>query len=514
MSSRARTIADLLSVGDRDSLAITDTRGDGLTYAALRNLVSRTHDVLAKLGLTEPDTVAFSLANGPETAALFLALASYCRVAPLNPNYTLRELAFSLDDLKARVLITSGMNSTAIQAAAVSGVVPILLETPESSTPGSFILNTNSCTAATECARPEASPNQIALLLHTSGTTARPKLVPLTQDNLCLSSTSVADVLQLAPADRCLSLMPLFHIHGLVAGLLASIAAGATVCCAAGFQATRFFSWLESSQATWYTAVPTMHQAILLRAKHNAGILSRHKLRLIRSSSSPLYPAVWEQLESVFGVPVLNAYGMTEAAHQIASVRLPGGNRFRGTVGPTSGPEIAILDSRGALLSAGETGEVALRGRQIMDGYLQPDDANEKAFVNGWFRTGDEGHLDDHGILTLTGRIKEMINCGGEKISPYEVEEALLNHPAVTEAVVFAAPHALLGEEVAAAVVLREGCRLDEKELQDTLGARLARRKIPKRMVFLDELPRGATGKLQRIGLAVRLGMAPTGFRG
>ncbi len=505
--SKPNTILNLLALAEPDGLAIADERGDGLSYQLLRDLVADTHRFLSWVGIGPCDTVAVSLRNGPETAALFLSLASYCRVAPLNPTYTSSEVAFALRDLGAVALVSTARDSGAVEAAQELGIGLIWLEPAGDSCPGTYELETE---FHRTCPAPEysgPSPDDIALLLHTSGTTARPKLVPLTHRNLCLSARSVASVLQLKPADRCLSIMPLFHIHGLVGGLLASVSAGSSICCPRGFQATSFFGWLESSQATWYTAVPTMHQAILLRARHNSGVLASHKLRLIRSSSSPLYPAVWEQLEFTFGVPVLNAYGMTEAAHQIACVPLPGGSQFRTTVGPAVGPQAAIMDEAGALLPAGQVGEVVLRGEQIMSGYLQPQEANHTAFSDGWFRTGDEGFLDSDGVLALTGRIKEMINSGGEKISPYEVEEALLLHPAAGQAVAFAIPHQLLGEEVAAAIVLRDGCSVGERELLQAAGQSLARHKVPRRLFFLDEIPQGATGKLQRIGLAARLGL-------
>jgi oxalate---CoA ligase len=503
----SNTISHLLNAQEPTRLAIADVHGRGLTYAGLSDQIRRTHEFLREAGVTAADTIATSLRNGPETASIFLALVTYCRVAPLNPGFTAAEVSFVLRDVNARAIIATADAKEANGAAEASGAAQIRIE-PEG-TPGAYKLAwvENPVTEALSGEPHLPGPDDVALLLHTSGTTARPKLVPLTQHNLFLSCTGVAQVLQLTPEDRCLSIMPLFHIHGLVAGLLASIAAGATVCCAPGFQATSFFSWLDSSRATWYTAVPTMHQTILARARHNAGILSNHQLRVIRSSSSPLYPTIWEQLEEVFGVPVLNAYGMTEAAHQISSVRLPGGSRFRNTVGATTGLEMGIMSGEGALLPTGETGEVVLRGGQITSGYLEPAGANETAFCGGWFRTGDEGVMDPEGLLTLTGRLKEMINSGGEKISPYEVEEALLMHPGISQAVAFSAPHDLLGEQVAAAVVVREGFSVQERDLLHTAGQRLARCKMPRQILFVPEIPRGATGKMQRIGLAARLGI-------
>jgi acyl-CoA synthetase (AMP-forming)/AMP-acid ligase II len=405
--------------------------------------------------------------------------------------------------LQASAIVTSGDVPEALQAAQECGVPRMLLEASAVPSPGDFALHSELPPHTPPSPAPAPGTDDIALLLHTSGTTARPKLVPLTQRNLTLSARGVAESLGLSPADTCLSIMPVFHVHGLVAGLLASLAAGATVCLAPGFKATSFFSWLDSSQATWYTAVPTMHQAILARASHNRDALDRHRLRFIRSCSSTLYAAVWEELRSVFGVPVLNAYGMTEAAHQISSVRLPGSSCT--TVGLSSGSEIRIMDAGGSLLPPGQVGEVVLRGEQVMSGYLRPEGANESAFSNGWFRTGDEGLQNSDGSLCLTGRLKEMINRGGEKISPCEIEETLLLHPAVDQAIAFSWPDTMLGETVAAAIVIRDGCTVGKRDLLSLAGERLARHKLPQRLFLVKEIPRGATGKPQRIGMAERI---------
>ena len=497
----------LITNPHRSGLAITDVNGNGLTYSELSAQVLRTHHFLRSAGIQPTDTIALSLRNGPETAALIVALLLYCRVAPLNPGYTVREIEFVLQDVNARAIVLREGEQGQASLARQPGALTIFLAHADQDEPGSYLLHAvNQPVTTASGAQPPPTPNSVALLLHTSGTTARPKLVPLTHRNLTLSACGVGSVLELSATDRCLSIMPLFHIHGLVAGLLASLMAGATVCCAPGFQATSFFGWLDSSRATWYTAVPTMHQTILSRARHNSETLARHRLRLIRSSSSPLYSAVWQQLEQVFNVPVLNAYGMTEAAHQITSIRLPGGSKSKATVGSATGLEVAIMDGGGRLLSAGEAGEVVLRGEQLTPGYSAPPGANESAFHNGWFRTGDEGMLDAQGLLTLTGRLKEMINSGGEKISPYEVEEALLMHPGISQAVAFAQPHDLLGEQVAAAVVVRDGFTVPERELLQLAGQRLAKAKMPRQLLFVAEIPPGATGKLQRIGLAARLG--------
>jgi acyl-CoA synthetase (AMP-forming)/AMP-acid ligase II len=332
--------------------------------------------------------------------------------------------------------------------------------------------------------------------------------VPLSLRNVCTSACNVRTTLSLTAVDRGLNVMPLFHIHGLIAGLLAPLSAGGEVFCTPGFDALHFFRWMEEAHPTWYTAVPTMHQTILARAGKHAAVIRANPLRFVRSSSSALPPQVIGELEATFNAPVIESYGMTEAAHQMASNLLPPGVRKPGTVGVAAGPEVAIMDADGALLPAGKAGEIVIRGLNVTAGYQNNPKANADAFSNGWFRTGDQGVLDPDGYLFITGRLKEIINRGGEKISPREVDDVLMDHPAVRQVVTFAVPHDKLGEDVAAAVVLREGANATEKELREFAGKRLAPFKVPRTVVFLDEIPKGATGKLQRIGLAQKLGLA------
>ncbi|MCB1983408.1 MAG: AMP-binding protein, partial [Rhodoferax sp.] len=303
------------------------------------------------------------------------------------------------------------------------------------------------------------------------------------------------------------NIMPLFHIHGLIAGVLAPLAAGSRVFCTPGFNALKFFGWMDEAAPTWVTAVPTMHQAILARAGKNRDVIARHPLRFMRSSSSSIPPQVIRELEEVFGAPLIEAYGMTEATHQMASNPLPPALRKPGTVGRAAGPEIAIMAEDGSLLPPGATGEIVIRGPNVTAGYESNPKANAEAFVAGWFRTGDQGVMDEDGYVSITGRLKEIINRGGEKISPREVDEVLMDHPAVAQVVCFGMPHAKLGEEVAAVVVLREGQAATERELQQFVAGRVADYKVPARILFMDEIPKGATGKLQRIGLAARLGL-------
>jgi acyl-CoA synthetase (AMP-forming)/AMP-acid ligase II len=299
--------------------------------------------------------------------------------------------------------------------------------------------------------------------------------------------------------------MPLFHIHGLIGATLSSLAAGASIVCTPGFDARSFFEWMETYRPTWYTAVPTMHQAILERADKNRGIIKRCPLRFIRSSSAALPPQIMAQLEGVFKVPVIESYGMTEASHQMASNPLPPGGRKPGSVGVAAGPEVSVFDETGHPLSQGETGEVVIRGPNVTQGYENNPEANKVAFTDGWFRTGDQGFFDTEGYLFLTGRIKEIINRGGEKVAPREVDEALMGHPAVVQAVTFPVPHTTLGEDVAAAIVLRKNTSATEKEMREFALTRLAHFKVPSQVVFVDEIPKGPTGKLQRLGLAEKL---------
>ena len=472
------------------------------TYAGLANHVHGVARSLRALGIGQGDRVALVVGNGPEAASAFLAISSAAVCAPLNPSYRSAELEFYLRDLRVKaVVVGSTLDTPARNVASTLGIDVLELTVDPSSPAGTFALDV--AAGAEEVSDP--GPDAEALVLHTSGTTARPKIVPLAHRHLMASARNVGATLGLQPTDRCLNVMPLFHIHGLVAALLASLGAGGSVACTPGFHQLRFFEWLKALAPTWTTAVPTMHQAVLERALRDGSLLAGHTLRFVRSSSAALPVPVLEGLEDVLGVPVVEAYGMTEAAHQMASNPLPPAARKAGSVGLSAGSEVAILDADGRRLAAGEVGEVAIRGENVFDGYESNPDANAQAFTDGWFRTGDEGCLANDGYLVLRGRLKEIINRAGEKVSPLEVDDVLLRHPAVAEAVTFGVPHDRLGEEVAAAVVLRNDADVGERELQDFVAQTVAPFKVPRRIVLVDEIPKGATGKMQRIGLAERL---------
>ncbi len=509
--SNQSTIHELLEVGRDDDVAIAGLGRSALTFAGLRKQMSQTVAALNDLGIGRNDRVAIVLPNGPEMASSFVCVACGATTAPLNPAYTQDEIDFYLSDLGAKaLLIQEGSKSPAIAAAQARGVRVLELCIDENEPVATFCLRpTDDETSSTSANEGLATADDAALVLHTSGTTSRPKIVPLTHANVCASARNIQQTLRLEASDVCLNVMPLFHIHGLMAAVLATLGMGAGVFAAPGFDALKFFSWLDQAKPTWYTAVPTMHQAILARAPRNRDIIDRARLRFIRSSSSSLPPQVLVELERTFGVPVVEAYAMTEAAHQMTCNQLPPGRRKPGTVGCAAGPEVAIMhESEPTLLGTGESGEVVIRGDNVTAGYENNPAANAECFVDGWFRTGDQGVMDEDGYLTITGRLKEIINRGGEKISPREVDDVLMDHAAVQQCVTFAMPHQSLGEEVAAAVVLRDGQTANEKDIRDFLGERLATFKVPRKIIFLDEIPKGATGKLQRIGLAEKLGLA------
>jgi len=492
--------------GDAPALGAPD-RG-WMTYDGLRDLAGRTADALRGFGIGATDRVAIVLPNGPDMASSFFTIAQAATTAPLNPNYREDEFAFYLDDLSAKALVVAdGYDGPALAAGQKLGLTILRLHAGEAA--GDFTLTADGNTTATEAGTP--TENDVALILHTSGTTSRPKIVPLLQSNVAASAQNIAASLALTPEDRCLNVMPLFHIHGLVAAVSATFAAGGSIFCTAGFNAMNFFAMMSEARPTWYTAVPTMHQAILSRAGRNAEVIKDVPLRFLRSSSASLPAQVMEALNQTFNAPVVEAYGMTEAAHQMCCNRLD--LQKPGSVGVAAGPEVAIGHETENMLIDG-TGEVCISGPNVTPGYESNPDANAKNFFEAdgkrWFRTGDQGAFDEDGFLHLTGRLKEIINRGGEKVSPLEVDGVLMDHPAIAQVVTFALPHPKLGEEVAAAVVLRDGHEADERAIRDFASERMADFKVPRKVVIMDEIPKGATGKMQRIGMAEKLGLVET----
>jgi acyl-CoA synthetase (AMP-forming)/AMP-acid ligase II len=491
MSADATTLAQLFSPEFATRPAVIIPGGPTLTHGQLREQVLRLADTLLHGGIEPQSTVSIVLPNGLEILTTFLATTCAGAVAaPLNPSYKVDEFKFYMEDAQSRAVIVSPGPHAAREAAAQLNL-PVWEARLDSA--GGVQL-------AGPSTNPQANANaprgdDVALFLHTSGTTSRPKGVPLTHANLMASIRNIVATYALTPDDANLIVMPLFHVHGLIGATLSALMSGGTVIVPPSFSATKFWPLAQQYRATWYSAVPTIHQILLSRA--DADHAPRGGLRFIRSCSSALAPTVFAQLEERFGAPVLEAYGMTEASHQMASNPLPAaGPRKPGSVGRGTGVDIVILDEKGNRLPAGQQGEVSIRGRNVMHGYRNNPDANAASFTNGYFRTGDQGVLDADGYLSLTGRLKELINRGGEKISPLEVDAVLLEHPAVAEAVSFAVPDPKYGEEVHGAVVLKGQAGADD--LVDFCRGRLADFKVPKRIHITDALPRTATGKIQR----------------
>lgn len=490
-------IREVLQQGRGDCNAVRVAGGPAITYGRLRSQVDSLASELLNLGLGHGDRIAIALPNGLEMIASFFAAAAVGTAAPLNLAYKREEFRFYLDDTKARSLIVPRDGGDEAKAAATDKMLMLITADID----GEGVVRLSAAGSAGPERTPSAPPpDDVALVLHTSGTTSRPKRVPLSHENLLVSARNVADTYRLAPEDVSFCVMPLFHVHGLVASTLAAFLTGGTVVIAPRFNALSFWPTVKEHRVTWYSAVPTIHQLLLTRSREGSRPAGAEHLRFIRSCSAALPPTMMAELEDRFRVPVLEAYGMTEAAHQMSSNPLPPGLRKPGSVGRGTAVDIAILDEQGRQMEPGASGEVAIKGANVFHGYEDNPEANSVSFTNGWFRTGDQGYFADDGYLVLAGRIKEMINYGGEKISPREIDEVLLAHPAVAEAVCFGMPDRVYGERVAAAVVLHG--QVGEADLIAHCRSLVADFKCPKAVFIVESIPRGATGKIQRRTLA------------
>jgi acyl-CoA synthetase (AMP-forming)/AMP-acid ligase II len=521
MSSLARdshappfaSVAQLLAAHaerDPDAPAILAPGRVPLTYGDLWRQVDDVVGTLRTLGVECHDRVALVLPQSAEMAVAFVALAAGAACVPLNPAYGLDECMAYLADLKASTLVIhSRLDAPARAAARARGLRIIDLSPLPQAAAGLFTLGGEPDRRA--ASHRFARPGDVALVLQTSGTTSRPKTILLTHNTICTWVHDIGIALELHRRDRCLNVMPLFHAHGLLVTTLASLMAGASVVHPEGFDAARTLAEMEQFHPTWYSASPTIHQALLAHADQHARDLACHPLRLIRSSSGSLPPRVLADLERVFHAPVIEAYGLSEAHIQITCNPLPPGRRKKGSVGPPAGLEIAVMDPAGNILPAGQSGEIV-----VPNTYLSLDDGNHStaqgtAVTPEWYRTGDLGYVDTQGYLFVTGRLKEVINRGGEKIAPREVDEVLAEHPAVEQAVTFAVPHARLGEDIAAAVVLRPDTRATVRELRRFVATRLVAFKVPSQLYLVQEIPKGPAGKVQRLRLAEQLGLTAPG---
>ena len=501
-----------------DAVAILAPDCSALSYGALHQQISYVGGALRAMGLGRHDRVAVVLPNGPEMAVAVLGVAASATCLPTNPAYGAKELDRYFADLQPRALITQ-VNSPARRVALSRGVQVVDLSTTGDMQAGLFTLTSDRGTLTSDHgsapSRDKVDPSDVALLMTTSGTTSRPKIVPLTHANICTAACGWGTPLALTETDRCLNVMPLFHGHGLIGTVLASLASGASVICTPRCDINSFFGWLTEFRPTWYSAVPTMHQAILAEARrHRERSAADHRLRFVRSGSAPLPPHVIAELEQTFATCVIEFCGITEtAASPVACNPLPPRLRKVGSIGLPVELDVAVMDEGGAFLPSGQTGQVVVRGASLMSGYDANSIATKAAFAGDWFKTGDLGFFDDDGYLFLAGRIKEIINRGGQKIAPSQVDEVLLEHPAVAEAVTFAVPHPTLGEDVAAAVVLRPAAKVTPKDIRQFAMGRLATFKVPRQVQIVAEIPKGPTGKVQRVGLAEKLGLAGAASR-
>ena len=446
------------------------------------------HLACARPGVARP-RIGIVLPNGAALSETLLAATVVGAALPFNPAYTRPEFESYFAETGIDLLVTEGdFASPAQQTARDLGISILKLDRLPAAPPAIDL--------------PLPDPDDTAMVLLTSGSTGRAKRVPLTHRNVCTSARDVSLSLRLTPADRCLSMWELYHVGGLVDLLLAPLHSGGTVIATPGFEAARFFDLLNRCRPTWYQAVPTALGELALMAQRDGIALHGSSLRFLRSVAAALSPALMAEIEALFGVPVLTTFGMTEASPLICSTGFAAEDRVPGSVGRSCGTEIGIFDDRWQRQGPDIEGEVAIRGPNVFHGYEADPAANAAAFRDGWFRTGDLGRLDGSGRLFLTGRIKELVNRGGEKVNLREVDDALLAQPAVFEAAAFPIPHRTLGEDVAAAVVLRPGAAASEVEIRAALSTRLATFKIPRRILFVSALPRNAVGKIDRRQLA------------
>lgn len=512
---RRTTIFQMLSLWAERSPsapAIVAEEREALSHGALFEQANAVREALNGCGIGRGDRVAIIGPGGPELAACVAAVAACAAAAPLNPDYTSGEFAYFLSDLGARAAIVPADAETPARAAAERLEIPVIFLHPDPGGPaGAFRLEASRDGTATEPGPAEAG--DAALLLYTSGTGSRGKIVPTTHAQLLARLGHSARLFALGPDDLCLNLMPLFHGHGLYNGLFAPLFAGGATICAPGFEAESFFRRLHRLGPTWYTGSYSFHHAVLSHAAAHGDAIERGRLRFIRSGSGRLDPAIARGLEAAFGVPVIETYSTTETG-LICGNPQPPAERKMGTVGPPAGGEVALMDDGGDIRRPGRagaggsfSGEIMVRGPHVFDGYENEPGINEVAFVDGWFRTGDLGSFDADGYLTIIGRFKETINRGGEKITPSEIDAVLMRHADVEAAVAFAIPHATLGEQVAAAIVPRPGTVVTEKELGRLVRSHLAAFKAPRKFVFVEAIPKGPTGKVQRNTLAAEFGL-------
>src|SRR5579864_6941107 len=491
------TLLDVLHFADSHAAIAVPELEIVVTYDLLRQQVLAMADALASLGIQRGDRVAIAMPNGLPTIVSFLAASIAGTAAPLNPAYPYEEFLFFLRDTDSKVLLCPPVGPPFARSAAADLKIPIVSVGMTEKGVAHII------DAPTGKKEDEPTADDIALVLHTSGSTGRPKRVPLRHFNLAVSAANIASTYALTEEDVALCIMPLFHIHGLIGSAMSTLLSGGTLVVPSKFNALTFWRTVAEHRVTWYSGVPTMHQLLLARAHKKPAQAA--SLRFIRSCSAPLSSELIHKIEDIFGVPFVEAYGMTEAAHQMTSNPLPPRYRKAGSVGVGTGIRISVMDKEGNELGTNQRGEIVIQGASVFRGYENNPEANARALVKGWFRTGDEGFLDEDCYLHLTGRMKDIIIRGGENVAPHEVDEVLLKHPAVSAAVTFGFAHPTLGEEVAAAVVLHEPHGATEAGLLKHCREYLAEYKCPKKLYLVTSIPTTATGKIRRRAVAAAL---------
>jgi oxalate---CoA ligase len=489
-----------------DQAAVICTGHTPLTYRELQDLIRKIRKDLHKAGYARTARLGIALPNGPHAALAVVAVACSAVAVPLNPKQTLVEMERCLAALRLNaILLFQSEDSAARQAAMRNGLA--IIEVSRSGN-GTLGLSISAPQGVAHDESEEPDPEAPAFILQTSGTAAEPKLIPFSHRNMLAAAARLRDWFEWAPGDRCLCANPVFYSHGLKVTVFTPLLTGGTVAFPVDPAQFDFAAWFIALRPTWYSTGPTLHRLIFDKAKSRPDAKSGHSLRIILSGGAPLPRNVLEGLQGALGVPVVEHYGTSEAAPIVSNLPSPGGTKV-GTCGIPSPGTVKIVDDEGREVGAGEQGEMLIGGPSLISGYLNAPELNRARFVDGWFKTEDVGSLDAEGFLTLHGRKTDLINRGGEKVSPSEIDEALMRHPAVAEAAAFAIPHPRLGEDVAAAVVLKPEATASPLELRNSLSDRLASFKLPQRIIITDQLPKGATGKVLRRQLSETYGTQP-----
>lgn len=508
-ASKPATFRDVLRFwADRtpDAPAFFAESGRALPFSALLPLVDGIGAALNACGFGRGDRIAVVHPGGVNLATATLGIWGHATVIPLSPKYRLGEYAVYLRDLRVdAIAIAKGMDTPARAAAARLGLPVLDLVQPGREETGHVLLE------GPKIDRPHrtghARPEDVAVALMTSGTTSESKIVPIRHAHICPRAEDSARMLGYTRTDRGASMMQLHHWGGFGA-LTYTLYAGSSVAHFPGQDIGHIFRCLEDLQPTYLSGPYTVYHAILAQRDRLGGSIKKIRagLRMLRTGSGHLDLRVAGELEDIFGVPIIQAYGSSETAF-MACEPLPPKRRKPGSVGLPGSTRIAILDERGNRLPPNKVGAVAVMGPKVFHGYENNPAANADAFIDGWFRVGDLGYFDEDGYLFLTGRIKEVINRGGQKIAPAEIDAAIMAHPAVATAAAFPVPHPTLGDDVAAAVVLQPGATLDRKTLTTSLRKKLGEAKVPRQILFVDDIPKGKTGKIQRYKLAAAFGL-------